>query len=74
MKVKGREIRHAGELVELERLIEMPVDVLDNAVHPGRVLGAAVYHARFSTPERAYVEMSNVSGFHSIPSAVGPAM
>ena len=63
MKMKCREIRDTRERLELERFIEMPIDVLDNAVHPGRVLGAAVY-----------VEMSNVSGFHSIPSAVGPAM
>jgi hypothetical protein len=41
----------------------MPIDVLDNPVHPRRVLGAAVY-----------VETSNFSGFHSMPSAVGPAM
>jgi hypothetical protein len=37
--------------------------VFDNPVHPSCVLGAAVY-----------VETSNFSGFHSIPSAVGPAM
>ena len=74
MKVKWREVRDTGERLEFERLIEMLIDVLDNPMHSGRVLGAAVYHARFSTPERAYVETSNFSGFHSIPSAVGPAM
>ena len=74
VKVKLREIRDDGERPELQRLIEVLIDVLDNPVHSGCVLGAAVYHARFSTPERTYVETSNFSGFHSIPSAVGPAM
>jgi len=52
-----------GEPLELEWLIEMPVDVFDDPVHPSRVLRAAIY-----------VETSNFSGFHSMPSAVGPAM
>jgi len=63
MKMKRREIRDTRERLEFERLIEMPIDVFDNPVEPSRVLGAAVY-----------VETSNFSGFHSIPSAVGPAM
>ena len=63
MKVKWREVRDTGERLEFERLIEMLIDVFDNPMHSGRVLGAAVY-----------VETSNFSGFHSIPSAVGPAM
>ena len=41
----------------------MPIDVFDNQVEPGRVLGAPVY-----------VETSNFSGFHLIPSVDGPAM
>jgi hypothetical protein len=56
-------VRDTSEGLEFERFIEMPIDVLDNPMHSGRVLGAAVY-----------VETSKVSGFHSIPSAVGPAM
>ena len=63
MKMKWREIRDTRERLEFEGLIEMPIDVFHNPVEPSRVLGAAVY-----------VEMSNFSGFHSIPSAVGPAM
>lgn len=61
--MKWREIRDTGERLEFERLVEMPIDVFDNAVEPSRVFGAAVY-----------VETSNFSGFHSIPSEVGPAM
>ncbi len=63
MEVKRREIRDSGERLEFERPIEMPIDVFDDPMEPSRVLGAAVY-----------VETSNFSGFHSIPSAVGPAM
>ncbi len=63
MEVKRREIRDSGERLEFERLIEMPIDVFDDPMEPSRVLGAAVY-----------VETSNFSGFHSIPSAAGPAM
>ena len=63
MEMKRREVRDAGERLEFERLIEMSIDVFDHPVKAGRVLGAAVY-----------VETSNFSGFHSIPSAVGPAM
>ncbi len=56
-------MRDTSERLEFKWLIEVLVDVLDNPVHSGRVLGAAVY-----------VETSNFSGFHSIPSVVGPAM
>ncbi len=63
MKMKRREICDTRERLEIERLIEAPIDVFDNPVEPSRIFGAAVY-----------VETSNFSGFHSIPSAVGPAM
>ena len=63
MEVKRREMCHTGEPLELEWLIEMLVDVFHDPVHPSRVFRAAIY-----------VETSNFSGFHSMPSAVGPAM
>ena len=63
VKVEGREMRDTSERLEVKRFNEVPIDVLDNPVHPRRVLGAAIY-----------VETSNFSGFHSIPSVVGPAM
>ena len=63
VEMKRREMRNAGERLEFERVIEMPIDVVDDPMESSRVLGAAFY-----------VETSNVSGFHSIPSVVGPAM
>lgn len=42
MKVKGGEIRHARERVEVERLVQMAIDVFEDAVHASRVLGTEV--------------------------------
>ena len=53
------------QFVEHEYVTRDALDRLrgNQLVEPGRVLGAAVY-----------VETSNFSGFHSIPSVDGPAM
>ena len=44
MKVKGREIRNTGQRFQVERFIEMPIDMLHNSVHPRFVLEAAISH------------------------------
>ena len=36
-------MRDTSERLEVKRFIEVPIDVLDNPVHPRRVLGAAVF-------------------------------
>jgi len=41
--LKGRELGDTSELLEFKWLIEVLVDVLDNPVHSGRVLGAALF-------------------------------
>ena len=42
MKVKGREVRDAGQCIQVKRFIEMPIDMLYNSVHPRHILEAAI--------------------------------
>jgi len=42
MKMKGREIRDAGQCFQVKRFIEMPIDMLHNSVHPRYILEAAI--------------------------------
>jgi len=42
VEVKWREIRNLGQRIELELLVEPPVDVLEHAMHAGDVFGLAV--------------------------------
>ena len=42
MKVKGREIRDAGQCFQVKRFIEMPIDMLHNSVHPRDILEMAI--------------------------------
>src|ERR1700682_2932920 len=41
MEMKRGEVRDFGQSFEVQRLIEMLVDVLENSVHPTVILGAA---------------------------------
>ena len=45
MEVEGREVRDAGHGFEVERAVEVPIDMLDHSVHPAFVLGTAVSRA-----------------------------
>src|SRR4030081_1748056 len=49
VEMKRREVRNPGQRVELQLLIELPVDVLEHAVHARDILGAAIGRARHST-------------------------
>jgi len=42
MKVKGREIRHAGEGTQVKWFIQMAIDMVQNSVHPRDILEAAI--------------------------------
>src|SRR4029077_14728430 len=42
MEVKRGEVRNSGQRLQVERLVEMTVDVLEHAVHPSRVFGATL--------------------------------
>ena len=48
MEVKGREIRHPGQRFQVERFIEMAIDMLHNSVHPRDILEAAIHHGHRS--------------------------
>jgi hypothetical protein len=41
MEMKRREMGDVGQCLEVQRLIEPPVDVLENSVHPTVILGSA---------------------------------
>jgi len=76
MKVKGREIRHAGEGIQVEWFIQMAIDMFHNSVHPRDILEAALRWAIGDQLEcrLAQIDTSKRSGSHLIPSWLGPAM
>ena len=41
MEMKRREMSDSGQCLEVQRLIELPVDVLENSMHSTVILGAA---------------------------------
>ena len=41
MEMKRREMSDFGHRLEVQRLLELPVDVLENSVHSTVILGAA---------------------------------
>ncbi len=52
MEMKGREMGDVGQCLEVQRLIEPPVDVLENSVHPTVILGAASGRRHIATKRR----------------------
>ena len=48
MEMKRGEVRDFGQSFEVQRLIEMLVDVLENSVHPTVILGAASTQSGFT--------------------------
>jgi hypothetical protein len=54
-------MRDTSERLESKRLIEVLIDVLDNPVHSGRVLGAAVFSRSQGISPAAYRRPSSRS-------------